>query len=285
VLRAMLISAFVVAQVPASIQAQITGKWNEPGRTSSENVTRSRQLLVSQDRLEQQFKRIGLTLILVRPGNSTGGGEARLTLADAKAMRRELGKSLIAVAPVQQRAYLPATNRTRKWTPLLVGCTPDLQQVRNWKVVAGRFLTAADLKKQASVCLIGRTVQKQFFADGADPLRETIRVGNLQLQVVGILKEKAKGLTGADQDNLILLPITTLQQELVGQQRLTAILTTARSVDQVDQAVQGIRRVLRAQHQVKEGGEDFDVSTVLDLYRLARQLNTKKQGSKGPQDN
>jgi putative ABC transport system permease protein len=104
------------------------------------------------------------------------------------------------------------------------------------------------------------------------------------VEVVGLLKGKGKGLTDGDQNGLILIPLTTLQQKLVGKARLNAILAAARSVDQVDQGAGKIRQLLRERHRVKEGVEDFEVSSVLDLYNLYKQGTGKKGPNKDKRD-
>jgi putative ABC transport system permease protein len=261
-------SLFVVAGFISPIQSQVEPEWR-----LIEDETKITQATDDRENPEQKFKRAGLNLIVVRAGGRTGGGEGRLTAADAEAIRRSADKLLIGVAPVQLGGSEKVASRSGNWNSSVVGCTPELEQVRGWRLSAGRFLTADDVKKQADVCLIGQTVRTKLFAKDVDPLRESIRVGDVQLQVVGVLEEKGKGLSGADQDDQILIPLTTLQQKLVSEQRLSAILIAARSVDQVDGAVQEITRVLREQHRVKEGAEDFDVSSVLELYQLYKQLS------------
>src|SRR5262245_23587878 len=245
-IREFLASLFVVAEIASPIQSQV-----KPERRLFGDDTKTTQATKDRETPEQKFKRAGLNLIVVRAGSRTGGGEGPLTVADAEAIRRSAGKLLIGVAPIHSRAYQKVSSRSGAWNSSIVGCTPDLEQVRGWKLSAVRFLTADDVKKQAAVCLIGQTVRTKLFAKDADPLRESIRVGDVQLQVVGVLEEKGKGLTGADQDDQILIPLTTLQQKLVGEQRLSAILIAAGSVDQVDRAVREITRVLREQHRVK----------------------------------
>jgi putative ABC transport system permease protein len=153
-----------------------------------------------------------------------------------------------------------------------------LQRIRNWKVAYGRFYNDDDLRRVASVCLIGQNARKVLFPDKPDPVGESIRVDHVQLVVIGVLGEKGRSPTGADQDDQIFLPITTLQRKVTGHENITIIVAAARSEQTVERTKDKIVEVLREQHHIKAGApEDFDVSTVQEMAELALILTTTMQ--------
>src|SRR4051812_20154774 len=226
----------------------------------------------ARDLLEDRLESVGKNLILVRPGSRTNQGMvadfSTLTGDDARAIRQQVGPLLVGVAETQmsQRAV---TTRTARTLTAVVGCTPDLRKVRSWGVEYGRFLTEEDVKKRAQVCLIGRTVRDRLFAHTPNPVGRTLRVDRLEMRIVGVLGTKGRAPTGADQDDQVMVPLTTLQRKIVNEERLSLITTAARSEDLVGRAEGEIRRVLRERHHEKAGEETFDVSSVHEMAELA----------------
>ena len=231
-------------------------------------------------KLDERLDSVGKNLILIRPGARTQQGSvadfAPLTQEDADALREQVGPFVTGIAETQLTQRV-ASGPGGNWPTAVVGCTPELQAVRQWPVVAGRFLSGDDLKKQAPVCLIGATVRRKLFA-GADPVGRRLRVDRLSLRVVGVLAAKGRSPTGNDQDDQVLVPITTLQKQLAGDERLSLILTAPRSEGMTDRVKAEITRVLRERHRVKPGAEDFDVSSVNEMAELARVVTLTLQG-------
>jgi putative ABC transport system permease protein len=153
---------------------------------------------------------------------------------------------------------------------MLVGTSPDMKLVRGWAVEYGRFLAAEDLKKQATVCVLGQTVRDKLFPDNPNPVGQKIRVDHLQLLVVGILAPKGRSPIGGDQDDQIFVPLNTLQRKLAGEESLGMILTSVLNMDRLEQAKDEINRLLREKRRVKAGQEDFDVSSVQEMAELGR---------------
>jgi putative ABC transport system permease protein len=232
----------------------------------------------ARQKLDERLETVGKNLILIRAGARTQQGLVAdfvpLTRDDADAIRKEAGSLLVGAAGVQTTQRLALT-RTGKWPTDIVGVTPDLQYIRNWQVLQGRYVTDDDVKKMALVCLLGQTVRRNLFPGNDHPVGEWIRVDRLQLRVVGVLGEKGRSPTGADQDNQVFVPITTLQRRLVGEERTGLILAAARSEEVLDRAKAEIMRVMRQRHHLKPGApDDFDVSTVREMAQLAEVLAT-----------
>jgi putative ABC transport system permease protein len=222
--------------------------------------------------LDDRLSSVGKNLILVRPGSRTNQGMvadvAQLTGADAEAIRRQLGQLLNGVAESQVSQRLVATSTAHVVTSV-VGCTPELQRVRGWHVVAGRFLSADDLKKQAAVCMLGQTVRQKLFPAGPDPVGQVLRAGVVELRIVGVLEAKGRSPTGADQDDQVCVPLTTLQHKIAGEERLSVILAATKSENDLGRAVSEITRVLRERRREKAGSETFDVASVHEMAELA----------------
>ena len=235
----------------------------------------------ARQKLDERLASVGKNLILVRPGARTESGTisdfAPLKLEDTDAIRKELGSLLVGVAPSQAAARLVGT-ASHNWTTSVVGSTPDFQLVCNWTVLQGRFFTDEDIKKTAAVCVIGQTVRRKLFPENPFPIGEAIRVDQVQLTVVGMLAEKGRNPVGADQDDQVLVPITTLQRKVAGSDSITMILASARSEDVIDRAKGEITKVMRQRHHLRRNApDDFDVSSVRELAAIAQVLTGTMQ--------
>src|SRR5262249_35900616 len=133
---------------------------------------------------------------------------------------------------------------------VLVGSTPDLKRIRNWDMAYGQFYTEDDVRRAAPICLLGHAARKKLFPDKPDPIGETVRIGQLQLRVIGVLEEKGRSPTGADQDDQIFLPVTTLQRKIAGDDKLAVILTAATSESLIEKAKEEIVKVMRERHHL-----------------------------------
>ena len=235
----------------------------------------------ARQKLEERLESVGRNLILIRPGarleSGVIGDFVPLSQEDAEAIRKKAATYLIGVAPEQMTQRL-ASSGAGNWPAGVIGVVPDLRHVRNWQVKHGRFVDEDDMKKMAAVCVIGQTVRRQLFPDKQNPVGEWIRLPPLRLRVVGVLGEKGRAPTGADQDNQIFMPLTTLQRELVGEPHINLILTTARSQEVIERAKEEIIRILRQQHRLKPNApNDFDVSSVREMAELAQILSATLQ--------
>ena len=226
----------------------------------------------ARQKLDERLDNVGKTLIIVRAGSRTQNG----TLADIKpltneevaTLRKQLRSQTTGIAEVQATVR-PVATRSRNCVTMVVGTSPDMQKVRGWVVLHGRFLTEEDLKKQAAVCVLAQTVREKLFPDMPNPVGQVIRVDRLQLRVIGVVDGKGRSPIGGDQDDQMFLPINTLQRKLVGDEILSMLLTSVASVEQLEKTKADITRILREKRRVKQGLEDFDVSTVQEMAEIA----------------
>jgi putative ABC transport system permease protein len=226
----------------------------------------------AREKLDERLENVGKNLILIRAGAQTQSGTLAdlkpLATEDAAVIRKQLAHLLIGVAEVQITQRVAST-RTQNHPTMIVGSSPDMKHVRRWHMEYGRFYDEDDLKKQAAVCMLGQTARKKLFPDNPNPVGQLVRVDRLLLRVIGVMAGKGRSPTGGDQDDQIFVPITTLQRKIVGDERISLILTAVRAQQQIDHAKEEIARVLREKHRVKPGSEDFDVSSVQEMAELA----------------
>jgi putative ABC transport system permease protein len=218
---------------------------------------------------------MGSNLFIVLSGGTTtsgarsGSGSApTLTLADAQAIA-EL-PTVAAVAPTQfgsaQLVY-GASN----WSAQVMGVTPSYLDVREWRVVRGAVFSETDVRSVARVAVIGQTVARQLFGV-EDPVGKTIRIRDSPYVVLGVLAPKGQSFDGRDQDDTVLVPLSTALRKLYGSpfpDSVRFMMVKAVSEDAMDRTERAMDGLLRARHRIPENGEaDFTIrnlSAVADV--------------------
>ena len=156
----------------------------------------------------------------------------------------------------------------------MFGVGVDYLSVRAWDVEYGGFFTERDMTSASKVCVIGRSVVRKLFQT-TNPLGETIRVRNIPFRVIGVLEEKGAGMTGEDQDNIVLMPYTTVQKRLAGSKfkEVHAIVVSARSKELIPQAKTEIEQLLRDRHDIAPGQKaDFQVHSSEEMADFVGQF-------------
>jgi putative ABC transport system permease protein len=233
-----------------------------------------------QRKLDERMATVGRNLVLIRAGARTRTGAVAdttyFTKEDAAAIRKQVGPLLSGLAEVQLTQRQVATKSTH-WQTLLCGTTPEIAVVREWKLSAGRFLTADEVARADPVCVVGNTVRKELFRDDPAPVGQSVRVDQLQLRIIGVLAPKGRDPIGTDQDDEVFLPLSTLQRKVVGEEKVALMLAGVKSEAMTSRAVQQIDRVLRRTHKLKTGSPDFDVSSVQEMAELGYTVTTTVQ--------
>ncbi|MEN6585514.1 MAG: ABC transporter permease [Sulfuricella sp.] len=226
--------------------------------------------------VDQSIASMGSNLFIILSGSSTsgglrmGGGAApTLTIADSQAIA-EL-PSVAAVAPsasgTAQLVYGP-----NNWSTQVIGTLPSYLEVRDWELAAGYPFADSDVRSATRVALLGQTVVKNLFGD-EDPVGKTIRIKQSPYQVVGVLAMKGQSLDGRDQDDSVLIPVTTAQRKLFGTQfqgSVRMIMAQAASAEGMPAAERAINQLLRQRHRIKEGADsDFTVRNLTALANTA----------------
>jgi len=222
--------------------------------------------------LDSRLSNVGTDLILVRAGARSTNGTLTdvkpITNEDSDLLRRHFRGRVTGMVEFQASIRVVQT-RTRNCVTMVGGTNPDMMPVRNWVVRYGRFITEEDMKKQAAVAVLCDTVWEKLFPDRSNPVGQRIRIDSMQLTVVGVLEPKGRSPIGGDQDDQVFLPLTTLQKKLVNQESLTLIMTSVPEMNDLNKIKDEMVQVLREKRRVKEGQEDFDVSTVQEMAAIA----------------
>jgi putative ABC transport system permease protein len=219
----------------------------------------------AQQRVEEQIRALGSNLLLVTPGAATAGGVrlgfgsgSTLSEDDVAAINRELPEALAAPA---LRGSAQVIWGNSNWSTVIFGVTPEYLDVRQWALAAGRVFEPAEMAAAAKVCLVGATVARQLFGD-ADPLDQVIRIRRVPFTVIGVLDVKGQSVMGTDQDDLILMPIKTARNRVLGSStaaRQHAVGTIwVRVADGLDTRVveEDVRSLLRQRHRIQPGADD-----------------------------
>ena len=179
--------------------------------------------------------------------------EEHLTEADMAAMQREIDELHALVPSVRGGASLQRGKTTMQAS--YTGTSEAFNEGFNWPVASGRPLSADDLRLARKVCLIGGDVHKDLFQE-ADPLGEEILLNGDRYVVIGVLDERVR--FGQSEGNMVLVPYTTAQKRLRGEDHFSQLTLFAEDLDAVERVVAAVRRILRRHH---EHGDEFEVET------------------------
>jgi putative ABC transport system permease protein len=227
-------------------------------------------------RIQEQIQAIGSNLIMVTPGSVTSNGirlgsGAGVTLSedDAKAIAVEC--PAVAVVAPTVRGAAQVMFGSANWATSIQGTTPDYLTIREQPVAQGSAFTADDVNSAAKVALLGQTVAHNLFGD-ADPVGQTIRIKNVPFTVDGVLAPKGQSPSGQDQDDLILIPISTAKRNVTGNNQANAravgsIMVQAAGSAAMDEAQREIQSLLRQRHRTQPGqDEDFTIRNLSDVF-------------------
>ena len=215
----------------------------------------------SKESIRQEISKMGTNVIMIRPGADMRGGVRQdpsamqtLKISDYESMLSGL-KYVQHVSPevTQSGQVVNGNNNT---TTTVYGEAPDYMTIKLWTVQEGDCFTEEDIKKNAKVCLIGKTVVDELFPDGQNPIGRTIRFKSISFRVVGILKSKGYNNWGMDQDNVIIAPYTTVMKRLAAQNYFSSINVSALSEEMSEKAIDELTELLRKNHKIKEGDDD-----------------------------
>ena len=230
----------------------------------------------AQQQVQASIAAMGSNLFIILSGSTTsggmrmGGGAApTLTVEDAQSIA-EL--PLVAAAAPSAPGSAQLVYGSSNWSTQVIGTTPSYLTVRDWSLASGMPFTDSDIRSATRVALIGQTVAENLFAD-EDPLDKTIRIKNSPYVVLGVLAAKGQSLDGRDQDDTVLVPVTTAQRKLFGTQfagTVRFIMTQAESAEVMPQVETSITELLRQRHRIRESAEnDFTIRNLTAMANTA----------------
>ncbi len=223
--------------------------------------------------VSDQISSLGSNLLMVRPGQRLGSGRdtagsAPFKETDALAIAREIG-GVRAVAP-STNTGVTVVHGSRNWATGVVGTTEAYFDAGNWRLAAGRSFTDAEIASGASVCVIGATVRRELFG-ATDPLAEQLRIRQFSCQVIGVLAGKGQSGMGQDQDDVVVLPLHTVQRRLTGSQNVGTLLVSMREGSDSQVVKASLERLLRERRKL--GEHDDNNFNVLDTQQIADTLS------------
>jgi putative ABC transport system permease protein len=225
----------------------------------------------AQKQVEDSIAGLGSNLLIVMPGaNSPIGGvrlaagsNTTLTVQDAQAVGKEISE-VSAVAPVVNKQFQLVFGN-QNWQTSVQGSTPEYLIVRNWNMAAGSFFTNRDLDGRSRVAVLGQTVATNLFGD-VSPVGQTIRINKAPFRVVGLFEGKGQSANGQDQDDIVVVPITTAMDRLMGVTNINSIVIQAADGDALNQAQDDITTLLRVRHHLPASvPDDFSVRNLSAL--------------------
>ncbi len=221
--------------------------------------------------IQNQISGLGTNLLQVRPGQRMGpgsGGAPAFKDTDADAIAQQIG-GVAAVAP-EGRTGGSVVAGGRNWSTSIIGSTNAWLQTGNWTVQNGREFSDAELRSGAAVCIVGSTVQRELFG-GRDPVGQMLRVRAFTCEVVGMLGSKGQGAFGNDQDDVVLLPLKTLQRRVTGSTRVQTLLVSMQDGSDPERVKASVTQLLRERRKLAPSDEDN--FNVLDTKQLADTLS------------
>ncbi len=219
-------------------------------------------------KVTEEIGKLGTNILFVVPGKQgpgRAGSPARpFTVKDAAAMASQVPR-LRAVAPISQTMLTVVYGGSSRMSSV-AGTVAAYLPAAEWKIVAGRSFTEAE-ERGSAACIIGETVRAKLFGSIL-PVGETIRVGKIACEVIGVLGKKGQSGMGADQDDLVLMPLRTYQRRIAGNSDVGVVMVSAERADQTKRVQADIERLMRERRGVMPGKEDdfsvFDMAQVTE---------------------
>jgi putative ABC transport system permease protein len=224
--------------------------------------------------VEAQIASIGSNLLMVFPGSTTQAGVrggsgtvTTLTEDDALAIQKEL--SSVRLAAPSLRTVAQVVSSDQNWSTAITGSDPDYFEVRDWSFVSGGPFTSSDLTGANKVAVLGKTVSDNLFGS-RDPIGQIIRIQNVPFKVIGLLSPKGQSAMGHDQDDVVVIPLSTLQKRIMGVTYIQTIMVSANSPQETIVAEEEIRQLLHQRHHIPPGqDDDFSVRNMTDIASAA----------------
>ena len=221
--------------------------------------------------IQDSISSLGSNMLIVMPGASNKGGVrgaagSRTTLKydDALAIEKKV-QNIDYVSPTVSGSY-QVVNGNQNWKTSVYGATPEYMTIRDLQIANGSFITKDDMDKRNRVAIIGPTVAENLFGNDDNPVGKNIRINNQPFKVIGLLESKGASSMGADQDDMIIVPLTTAQDRLLGITYVQSVNLQVSSQEAMEQVESDVRVLLRQRHHlVGEAEDDFNIRNMTSL--------------------
>ena len=210
--------------------------------------------------VEARIAALGQNVIMVfsgsitRGGVHTGfGGAGTLTVEDANAIARDV-PGVAGVSP-EVRSGAQVMAGANNWSTSIMGESPDYLNIRQWDLADGTMFTDLDVRSAAKVCVLGKTTADKLFPED-NPVGKIIRIKNVPMKVLGVLRSKGVSMFGSDQDDTVLIPYTTAMKRFAGVTTLRSINVQSQTAAQMTEVQNAITELLRQRHRIQPGADD-----------------------------
>jgi len=232
----------------------------------------------AQARVEEQIKSLGSNIIMVMSGSLTSGGarggagsQPTITEDDAYALNREIDEIQAAAPTLRGSGQVVFGNAN--WSTSFYGTSPEYLEVRDWPIIDGRGFEQTEMNGAGKVVLIGQTVATNLFGD-ASPIDQVVRINKVPLTVIGVLDKKGQNMMGQDQDDILLMPISTARKRVLGASRYASgrsvggIMVKVYDGADMSAAETRMRELLRQRHRLQNGqDDDFFVRNLSEILQ------------------
>jgi len=221
--------------------------------------------------VQSELSSMGSNMIMIMPARQHRGGvdmgmssSRSLDKKDLEALTKDT-RYVAAVSPmVSSQAQMIYGSNNHSCS--ISGVAPEYLDIRKYSLKTGTMFTERDVKKFSKVCVIGQTVVDELFTNGEDPIGKTIRFGAIPMTVIGVLESKGQNGMGEDQDDIALVPYTTVQKRFLGINYFNMMFASAKSEEESELAATEITYILRSNHNIQSGDDDdFDIRTQEEL--------------------
>lgn len=220
----------------------------------------------------EQITSLGSNLMMVRAGQRMGMGQMSAAppfgLDDVEAIRREIPSLRAVTATSTSQATVVLGNEN--WNTTVTGTDNDYFTVRDWTLEAGRHFSSSELRAGSAVCIIGETVRGELFG-AQNPIGVKVRLGKFSCQVIGLLESKGQAAMGADQDDVVLIPLRTFWRRIAGNQDVSLIQISVQDGASTEKAKERMTDLLRERRRLAEN-EDDDFR-ITDMKEIANTLS------------
>jgi macrolide transport system ATP-binding/permease protein len=226
--------------------------------------------------IEASVTSLGTNLIVLIPGMSTLSGarirtgQSNLTPEDAAAIAREC-ESVAQVSPIVATSGQAAAGETN-WGTSIQGVAASWPAIRSWNTSEGAFFSETEVVRGSRVCVLGTTVAENLFPVGG-ATGKTVRIRNVPFNVLGVLERKGANLMGRDQDDLVVIPYTTVMRQLLGTPRISIVLISAREGREIAACEAEIAALLRQRHRTAAGADDFTLTSQQEVAAAAERTS------------
>lgn len=227
--------------------------------------------------IREQIESFGNNQLMLRPGMRLGPGQTvgapSFKMADAVALKQQIA-GVLAVAP-QTSASRTIVANGRNWQTSIIGTDNNYFKIDNREIVEGRLFESGEMLAGSAVCAIGGTIQKELFGEGSEVIGRTIRTGGFSCRVIGLMKSKGTAAMGGDQDDLLVMPIQTVQRRILGNTRVGALLISVNPQSDRDRLREAVKSLMRERRSLSDG--DDDNFQILDTAEIAAKVASTTQ--------